>query len=91
MPPYKYVFCCAVAAAALVSNQAFADRKPTLEERDHIESRLKGWGYTSWDEIEFDDDRGVWEVDDARASDGKFYDLKLDRRSLNIIKRKRDD
>ncbi len=91
MTRFTSVLCCAVAAAALLPVPAFADRKPTLEERGHIESRLKGWGYTSWDEIEFDDDRGVWEVDDARASDGKFYDLKLDRRSLNIIKRKRDD
>ncbi|WP_266019575.1 PepSY domain-containing protein [Brucella intermedia] len=87
----KHVLCCTVGILTFVSGPALADRKPTLEERAHIENRLKAWGYTSWDEIEFDDERNAWEVDDARASDGKFYDLKLDPRSLDIVKRKRDD
>lgn len=73
---------------------AFADRAPTDEERSSIESALKAEGYTSWEEIEFDDDDDdaddqVWEVDDARGSDGVEYDLKLDR-DYRIIKRERD-
>lgn len=70
---------------------ALADRKPTLEERARIETKLKELGYTSWDEIEFDEKRNQWEIDDARAADGKDYDLKLNPQSLDAVSRKLDD
>src|SRR3546814_18113630 len=61
---------------------ALADRAPTDEERSSIETALRAEGYTSWEEIEFDDDDDdaddrVWEVGEARGSDGVGYDLKL--------------
>lgn len=43
---------------------------------------LNHYGFTSWDEIEFDD--GHWEVDDAVHHSGKVYDLKLDQSTLQI-------
>lgn len=64
------------ALASLAVTPALADRKPTLEVRSRIETKLKELGYTSWDEIEFDDERNAWEVDDARTADGRDYDLK---------------
>lgn len=83
-----------VVSAALASvavMPALADRKPTLEERSRIETKLKELGYTSWDEIEFDDKRNAWEVDDARMADGRDYDLKLNPQTLDIISRKLED
>lgn len=69
---------------------ALADRPPTAAERAQIEKVLRANGYVSWDEIEFDDDEQLWEVDDARTSDGKEYDLKLRPGSLEIVSRRRD-
>lgn len=77
-------------AAGLAVSPALADdRKPTPEELARIEAVLKAEGFTSWGEIELDDNR-VWEVDDARHADGKEYDLDLDPQSLAIIKRDPD-
>ncbi|QPC86479.1 PepSY domain-containing protein [Mesorhizobium sp. NBSH29] len=70
---------------------AYADRKPTLEERRIIEAKLVGLGYTSWDEIEFDYRRNAWEIDDALAVDGREYDLRLAPHSYDVISRKMDD
>lgn len=70
---------------------ALADRKPTLEEQSRIETKLKELGYTSWDEIEFDEERNAWEVDDARTADGRDYDLKLNPQTLDVISRKLED
>ena len=66
-----------------------SDRPPTEAERTAIEKVLREQGYVSWEEIEFDD--GRWEVDDARTRNGLEYDLKLDPRTLAIIKRVHDD
>ena len=75
---------------ALAASPALAeDRAPTPEERTKIEAALKAEGFASWGDIELDDNR-VWEVDDARHSDGKEYDLDLDPQSLAIIKRDDD-
>jgi hypothetical protein len=73
---------------------AWADRAPTSEERAAIEAALRGAGFTSWEEIEFEDDRAnqqgsVWEVDDAVGPDGREYDLKLSQ-SYEIIDRSSD-
>ncbi|HEY9539314.1 MAG TPA: PepSY domain-containing protein [Kiloniellaceae bacterium] len=84
----------AVSLSLLPLSAARADRAPMDEERSSIETVLRAEGYTSWEEIEFDDDDDdaddqVWEVDDARGADGVEYDLKLDR-DYRIIKRERD-
>jgi hypothetical protein len=67
------------------SGQALADRAPTPQERSRIETILRNEGFTHWGRIELDDEIGVWEVDDAYASDGRSYDLKLDPDTLAII------
>jgi hypothetical protein len=58
------------------------------EERSRIETVLRNEGFTSWGKIDFDD--GLWDVEDAYASDGLKYDLKLRPDTLAIIKRKLD-
>jgi hypothetical protein len=65
------------------------DRPPTAEERVQIEKSLRDAGYTTWEEIEFDD--GVWEVDDAKkAGDNREFDLKLDPQTYKIIVERED-
>src|SRR3546814_14676589 len=86
--------CLVLSLSLFPLSAALADRAPTDEERSSIETALRAEGYTSWEEIEFDDDDDdaddrVWEVDDARGSDGVEYDLKLGR-DYRIIKRERD-
>ncbi|MES2165665.1 MAG: PepSY domain-containing protein [Pseudomonadota bacterium] len=77
--------------ASIAVTPSLADRKPTLEERSRIETKLRELGYTSWDEIEFDEERNAWEVDDARMADGRDYDLKLNPQTLDVISRKLED
>jgi Peptidase propeptide and YPEB domain len=89
MPTVKRaLFNLALAAGALYSGQVFADRPPTPDERQKIEKILRSEGFTSWGLIELDD--GLWEVDNARASDGLAYDLKLRPDTLEIVKRDPD-
>jgi len=73
-----------IAAPALAT-----DRPPNAQERTAIEKVLRDQAFVSWEEIEFDD--GLWEVDDARTADGKEYDLKLDPKTLRIVKRTLDN
>lgn len=79
----------ALTMAAALPSVALADRAPNAEERAGIEAALKSAGFTSWKEIELDD--GQWEVDNAKAADGKVYDLKLASGSYEIFSRKIDD
>jgi hypothetical protein len=80
---------CGLAFVGLaMSVPALADRAPTPEERTRIEAAVRAAGYTSWEEIELDD--GVWEVDDAVDAEGKQWDLKLDPKTMTIIKRVQD-
>lgn len=81
----------ALAGAAGISTPAFADRPPSAKERASLERVLKTAGFINWEEIELDDDGPLWEVDDARTRDGKRFDLKIDPRTLRIVKRSRDD
>lgn len=81
--------CSSIIAALIFVSPALADRHPNAEERKQLEAVLTDEGFTSWGEIELDDDR-VWEVDDARHSDGQKYDLELDPKTLKIIKKDRD-
>lgn len=71
-----------------LATAAHADRDPTPEERQGIESALRDLGFTQWDDIEFDDD--VWEIDDAHGADGRTYDLKLRPVTFEVIERKED-
>lgn len=80
-------FC--AAAAIFLAAPALADRDPTPEERTQIEEHLRSLGFTSWEEIEWDDD-GYWEIDDAIHSDGREYDLHLAPNTLEVIKQERD-
>ena len=74
---------------AVTTTATADDRQPTTEERTVIESVLKQEGFASWKEIELDD--GKWEIDDAVHNDGRKYDLELDRTSLRIVSRDKDD
>ena len=82
-------FAISLTVAVFACSSALADRHPTADERKKIDAVLTAAGYASWGEVELDDDK-VWEVDDARHSDGHRYDLELDAKSLEIIKRDRD-
>ena len=75
---------------AFASTPALADRAPTDRERAALERVLRDAGYQNWEDIELDDDGPLWDVDDARASDGQRYDLKIDPRSVRIVRRQLD-
>jgi hypothetical protein len=74
-------------AGILWPRQVLADRAPNPEERSRIETMLRKEGFTRWGKIELDDDDDVWEIDDAHASDGHRYDLRLHPDTLEIITR----
>jgi hypothetical protein len=76
-----------VAVYLLSALEAYADRAPTPEERARIEQAPRQLGFVTWKKIELDD--GQREVDDARHSDGKEYDLKLNS-DLKVTKQKED-
>jgi len=64
---------------------AHADQKLPPDQQAKVEAMLKQEGFTKWKEIELDD--GMIEVDDAVDANGKQFDLKLDPKSLAIVKR----
>ena len=78
-----------LAAALLVPLAAAEARDPTPEMKARIEAALREQGYTAWDDIDVERD-GRIEVDDARGSDGKEYDLELDPQTLRVTKREED-
>lgn len=80
----------AIGAAAMAS-PAIADRAPSAQERAAVERVLKAAGFVSWEEIELDDDGPRWEADDARARDGRRYDVKIDPHNMPIVKRSLED
>jgi hypothetical protein len=80
------------AAAFLVfasSGPLLAGEAPTAEERSRIEAALRAHGFTHWGEIEREG-ASAWEVEDARSTDGRKYELKLSSDKLEIIKRESD-
>jgi hypothetical protein len=87
----QILFGLVLAAGILFCRQALADRDPTPEERSQIETMLRNEGYTDWGTIALDDDDDIWEVDDAYASNGRKYALKLSPRTFSIILREPDD
>lgn len=76
-------------AATFAVGPALADRDPTPEERTLIEAKLQDLGFTSWEEVEWDDD-GYWEIDDAIHSDGQEYELHLAPDTLEVIRQEPD-
>ncbi|SMF61713.1 PepSY domain-containing protein [Allosphingosinicella indica] len=81
----------AAAAAALIATPALADRAPNAQERAAVEKVLRANGFVSWEEVELDDDGPRWEVDDARGKDNVRWDIKIDPKTMKIVKRERDD
>ena len=84
------LFAAAPIALLVAATPAVADRMPTEAERTAVERTLKEAGFVSWEEIELDDDGPRWDVDDARAADGRRYDVKIDPKSLRIVRQERD-
>lgn len=76
----------ALLGVALLSGPALADEKLPPDQQAKVEAVLRQEGFTKWDEIELDD--GMIEVDDAIDANGKQFDLKLDPKTLEIVKRK---
>jgi hypothetical protein len=88
MPTIKQVLLGLVLATGILSpGQVLADRAPTPQERSRIETMLRNEGFTRWGKIELDDEDDAWEVDNAHASDGHRYDLRLHPDTLEIITR----
>lgn len=82
-----------VLAVALGGTAATAmagkDRPPTPEERTRIMKVLEENGYSAPGEIEVE---GKYiEVEDVLHTDGKRYELKLDAKTLKILKREVED
>ncbi len=70
-----------------------ADDKPTNAERALIHKALLSAGFSTWGEIERDDDDDdgeVWEVEDAVTARGERYDLTLNE-NYEIVERDRED
>ena len=76
----------ALALVAGLGASAQADEKLPPDQQTKVEAMLKQEGFTRWKEIELDD--GMIEVDDAIDASGKKFDLKLDPKTLAIVKRK---
>ncbi|MET0273876.1 MAG: PepSY domain-containing protein [Phenylobacterium sp.] len=89
------IFAVSISSLALLTSPAAAkDRPPTADERAAVEKVLRAQGYTSWEEIEFDDDRPqrqpVWDIDDARKADGAVFDVKLEPGTLKVLRQTPD-
>jgi hypothetical protein len=76
----------ALALVAGFGAAARADEKLPPDQQAKVEAMLKQEGFTKWKEIELDD--GMIEVDDAVDASGKQFDLKLDPKTMAIVKRK---
>ncbi|KNY23026.1 PepSY domain-containing protein [Methylobacterium sp. ARG-1] len=76
----------ALTLAAGLTGTARADEKLPPDQQAKVEAMLRQEGFTKWKEIELDD--GMIEVDDAIDANGKQFDLKLDPKTLAVVKRK---
>lgn len=76
----------ALTLAAGLASVARADEKLPPDQQAKVEAMLRQEGFTTWKEIELDD--GMIEVDDAVDANGKQFDLKLDPKTLAVVKRK---
>lgn len=76
--------------AGTAATGALADDRPaTAAETAEIGAILNAAGFTSWRKIEFDTDDNKFEVDDARHSDGRVYDVDI--RNGQIIDKDLED
>jgi hypothetical protein len=73
-----------IAAAAPTIAVAQA-RQPTAQERTAIEAKLTAAGYKGWTKIEFEEN--LWKIGAAQFTDGKKYDLELDKTSHEVKKK----
>lgn|GEM_PF-5197557 len=79
----------ATALGGAANSFAGKDRPPTPEERGKIMKKLEALGYSSPGEIEIE---GKYvEVEGVLHTDGKRYELKLDAKTLEVVKRKVDN
>jgi len=79
----------AMSATALATAAAADDRPATPAEQTEVGRILEAAGFTSWRKIEYDRDDRKFEVDDARHTDGRVYDVDI--RDGRIIKRDLED
>lgn len=80
----------AALAAGTLATAAIADDRPaTAAEQSEIGAILNAAGFSAWKKIEFDTDDNKFEVDDARHSDGRVYDVDI--RDGKIIKKDLED
>lgn len=77
-------------AALAAATPALADRGPSREEAQAIAAKLTAEGFKSWNKIEYDEDGQIWKVDDARAINGKTYDLQLSPNGYGVVKKDGD-
>lgn len=90
--PGTFAAVLAIGGSLLLSAPAAqAGDAPTPEQRQRIESVLRQMGFTSWGDIEREDDGRKWEIDVARGADGRKYDLELAADDLREIRRKLDE
>jgi hypothetical protein len=85
--------CLPFATLLLLGTAALAPARaddPTPEQRGQIEAVLRERGFTAWDEIERENGGREWEVDDARHTDGRTYDLRLAADDLRELSRRED-
>jgi hypothetical protein len=74
-----------LAAPAFAPQALAADRRPNEAEAARISEVLRAQGYRDWRGVEMDD--GIWEVDDAVASDGARRDVRVTPDDYTVIAR----
>lgn len=67
------------ASLAFGASAALADEKPSAAELEKINDAVKAWGCSGGEAEKESESSGLYEIDDAKCSDGKKYDLKLDK------------
>jgi Peptidase propeptide and YPEB domain len=85
LPTAALALALATGFTGALAGSARADEKLPPDQQTKVEAMLKQEGFTKWKKIELDD--GMIEVDDAIDASGKQFDLKLDPKSLAIVKR----
>ena len=83
------IFVVGTIVAIFTGTPALADRDPTPGEHIQVEAALQYLGFTSYDDIDFDED-GYWEIEDARGADGQEYDLHLAPETFQVLKQEAD-
>lgn len=72
----------------LLTVPALADKPVSQAEVEKIQAALKAWGCSGGDMEQETEGTGVYEVDDAKCTDGQ-YDIKLDQ-DFKVISITRD-